>query len=1143
MNKTYIKSIFADMKKTRGKVLSILIMVALASLVVVGLLLSGPSMRKSLNNSLEEYGHPDLIVRSTYGLDYEDEVLIKKEEGIDKINFIHATDLTIADDIIRLKEYNSDIPKAVITEGELPSKDNEIILDENLKEKFSLGDELSFSYINDEQKDDQKMARLKYKLVGFYKSSDHFMEDMKEISPLGKSEIAGFAYVLPNNFLSEKYHEANIVYEDLKDLDKTSPSYIKKINSKKDDLEYRIKNRPALVLNKIRKDADKEISDAEADLTNAEKKLSDNEKKLIESKNDLDEGFRKYEENKRKFDQEISKGESDLAKAKNDLDKGREKLEAGKREYQANLGKYEGEIKKAEEELGKKQKELNLGLAQIDGPKKDMDDAYKELNEKFEASFNKLEEAEASLVIEENYINAKKQELEEAKSQEDQNDSLIIEKINQLNEEIRTREASYEAAKIEYDKNKKELDEKYSQAKFELDQKLGQLRAKEDELNKAQAQLDEANRQLANKKSSGKAELDKAYETIKNKEAEINKGQRDYENVLAELQRNKIEGQTKLGQAYDELIDGQKKYLDGKKKFDEEKAKATKDIDKAKKDIGESKESLLTLQDPEYTVESIFDNRGIDTYYQNSLNMDRLSKVFPAFFYLVAMLVTLTTMKRYIEEQRTINGCLKSLGYTNRDIAKRFYIYGISPTIIGALLGAVIGRFVILKVIFRAYSTGFKILSMDVINSLPALIISVLVSTFLIAFTVHISSKETVREVPANLLKAKAPDAGSKIFLERIKFLWKRLSFMAKITSRNLFRYKSRMFMTIFGVGGCTALLFFGFAMIDAIKDTSSIQQEEIQHYSAVSIINTKAKKEDLTNYKKLVDAYDNISVYNESASLERNEEKLDLSIIVPENDGKLKDYVSLRDKYRNPIDLTTKNIVITENIANKLGIKKGDRLKLEVDGENIEITVGDISENYISDYMYISRKYYDDNIGKDLVYNSNLIKADPGEIKEKLDDNKAVNALINKTGAYESMDALLANLNLVISVITLISSALAIVVLYNITSINVGERKRELATIKVLGFYSKEVTSYIYREIFILTILGIVLGYFLGYAMFRYIIAIVAPEDIMIAYRTHILSYVIAGAITLVISLVILLFVHKDLKRIDMAEAMSSGE
>lgn len=1143
MNKTYIKSIFADMKKTRGKVLSIMIMVALASLVVVGLLLSGPSMRKSLNNSLNEYEHPDLIVRSTYGLDYEDEALIRKDEGIDKINFIKATDLKIGEDIIRLKEYKTGISKSVITEGKIPSKDDEIILDENLKDKYNIGDELSFSYINDEQKDDQKMANLTYKLVGFYKSSDHFMEDMKEISPLGKSEIAGFAYVLPNNFLSDKYHEANIVYKDLLTLDKMSSSYIKKINSKKDDLTDRIKNRPDQVLNKIKKDADKEILDAEADLTDAEKKLSDNEKKLIKSKNDLDEGFRKYEANKSEFNEEIANGESELAKAKNDLDQGREKLEAGKREYQANLTKYENEIKNAEEELDKKQKNLNLGLAQIDGPKKEIEKAYEELNEKFESSFNKLEEAEASLILEENYINAKKQELEEAKRLKDQNDPDLIEKINQLNEEIQTSQASYEAGKAEYDKNKKELDEKYSQAKFELDQKLGELRAKEEELNKAQAQLDEANKKLANKKSLGKAELDRAYASIKNSEGELNQGQRDYENGLAELRRNKEEGKNKLAQAYDELIDGQNKYQDAKEKFDEEKTKARKDIDKAKKDIGDSKESLLTLQDPEYSVESIFDNRGINTYYQNSLNMDRLSKVFPAFFYLVAMLVTLTTMKRYIEEQRTINGCLKSLGYTNRDIAKRFYIYGISPTIIGALLGAVIGRFVILKVIFTAYSTGFKILSMEVINSLPALLISVLVSTFLIAFTVFISSRETVKEVPANLLKAKAPDAGSKIFLERIKFLWKRLSFMAKITSRNLFRYKSRMFMTIFGVGGCTALLFFGFAMIEAIKDTSSIQQEEIQHYSVISMVNTKAKEEDLDNYKKLVANFDNINVYNESANLEKNGKKRDLSIIVPENDEKLKDFVSLRDKHRNPINLTSKNIVITENIAKNLGIKNGDRLKFEIDGENTEVTVGDISENYISDYMYISRKYYDDNIGKNLVYNSNLIKSDPGEIKDKLNDNKAVNVLINKTGAYESMDALLANLNLVISVITLISSALAIVVLYNITSINVGERKRELATIKVLGFYAKEVTSYIYREIFILTILGIVVGFFLGYAMFRYIIGIVAPEDIMIAYRTHIISYVIAAAITLVISLVILLFVHKDLKRIDMAEAMSSGE
>ena len=349
--------------------------------------------------------------------------------------------------------------------------------------------------------------------------------------------------------------------------------------------------------------------------------------------------------------------------------------------------------------------------------------------------------------------------------------------------------------------------------------------------------------------------------------------------------------------------------------------------------------------------------------------------------------------------------------------------------------------------------------------------------------------------------------------------------------------------MTVFGVGGCTALLFFGFAMVDAIKDTSTIQQNEILHYQAVAMINTSSKKDDLTAIENDLSNYKNLKVYNERAKLKNEGKTEELSLIVPEDDKKVKDFISLRNLKRKNIDLSDKKVVLTENISKKLGLKVGDTIRVDIDGNNLNLKIGDISENYISDYLYISKDYLEEEINELPAYNSNLIKGNPTEIKEKLDYNKAVNAVVNKTGAYESMDALLFNLNLVITVITIISSALAIVVLYNITSINVGERKRELATVKVLGFYTMEVTSYIYREIFILTILGIFVGYILGYAMFRYIIDIVAPAEIMIAYRTHLKSYIIAGIITLLISLAILIFVHRDLKKIDMAEAMSSGE
>lgn len=1141
MNKTYIKSIFQDMKKTKGKIFSIMVMVALATMVIVGLLLSGVSMRKSLSNSLNRYKHPDIIVRSTYRLDFEDKSLLTSEKNIDKINFIKATDLKDGEKIIRVKEYDSSIPKSILADGKVPDKNDEIILDENLKDYYKLGDNITFSYINSDQKKDYEMDRLTYKVCGFYKSSDHFMENMKEVSPLGKSELTGYAYVLKDNFLYDKYHEANIFYKDLSGLEHTSDDYKKKVEEKRDHLEERIKNRPEEVLNKIKKDANKEIRDAENDLDKADKKISDNEKKLSDAEVLLNDGFIEYQNSKDEYETKINDAKAKLDNSRKTLDDGWAKLEEGKKAYNDNKKAFDEKISQAEYDLADKESDINLGFAKLDGPSQEISDAYSELNKTYENSLAKLDEAKASLAMEENLLAEKKSELEALKLEEATEENLI--KIQTLEIEIPQIEEALNKAKSEYETNKNLLDEKYSAEKFKLDQALGELRAKEDELTKAKNLLEEGKEELNRQKESGSKELSDAKNDLTANEEKLKNGEIEYQNGISEFNNKKQDGKNQLEEAYSNLLEKQNELDENKEKFKTEKSKAEKDIKNARSDIKDSKEALLSLIDPEYTVESIFDNQGINTYYQNSLNMDKLSKVFPAFFYLVAMLVTLTTMKRYIEEQRTINGTLKSLGYSNNDIAKRFYIYGITPTIIGAIFGAILGRLIILNVIFTAYSTGFKVVDMNVAKSISVILISILVSTVLIALTVRISSKETVREVPANLLRRKAPDSGTKILLEKIRPLWTKLSFMQKITARNIFRYKSRMLMTIFGVGGCTALLFFGFAMIDAIKDTSTIQQNEILHYQAVVMINTSSKKEDIDSVNEDISNYQNLKVYNDRAKLKNDGNSEELSLIVPEDDKKVKDFISLKNLKRNNIDLSDKKVVLTENISKKLGLTVGDTIRVDIDGNSLNLKIGDISENYISDYLYISKDYLEQEINELPAYNSYLIKGNPTEIKEKLDGSKAINAVVNKTGAYESMDALLFNLNLVITVITVISSALAIVVLYNITSINVGERKRELATVKVLGFYPMEVTSYIYREIFILTILGIFVGFLLGYAMFRYIIDIVAPAEIMIAYRTHLKSYIIAGIITLLISLAILIFVHRDLKKIDMAEAMSSGE
>lgn len=1100
--KTYFKNILRDIKKTKGKVFSIGVMVGLATMVIVALNLSGPSMRKSLERSLEIFNHPDIIVKSTYPMDYEDRILIEKDKDIDQISFINTIDLFDKEKIIRLKSFDNNFSKVKIVEGNNISKDDEIILDRSLKEFYKIGDELDLSYINEDQKDDNEFKNTKYKVVGFFTTSEKFMEDMREVSPLGKKELDGYGFIKKDNFLTEKFNEVNISYKDSFEMDKTSGEYIDFVNLKKNKIEDDIYKRPKNLLNKIKKEANEKISDAEDDINEAEDKITNTEKDLKDAKLKLDNGFRKYEEEKSNYDRQIRDAEIKLADSLNTLENGQKELEDAKIKLRESKTEYDKQIPEAEKTLDEKHQELTNARTEI---------------------------------------NAKKAEI--------QNNLTNIENIingeNISPEKGLDAESSENQDNLEF-KNTDDIENKFAELenqKQALQQALTEIEAKEKEVSLGFAEYEKARAEFENKKASSLKQLEEAQNQIDQNQIEINQGWAQYYQGRDRLNYNKEDGRRKLEDAYNKLLSLRAEYEDGLKEFDDNKGEAKEKIEDSKKEIADKKELLLKLRDPEYKVLTILDDEGIDTYYQNSLNMDSLSRVFPVFFYMVAMLVTLTTMQRYIQEQRLINGTLKSLGYSNKMIARRFYIYGLIPTILGSILGGILGRTLIVKVIFNAYSTGFEIIDISYINSLKVIIGSIILSSLLVALTVYFSSKDTVRESPARLLQAKAPEIGTKILLEKIRPIWKKMTFMQKITARNILRYKSRMFMTIFGVAGCTALIFFGFAMIDSLKDTSNIQQRELHNYKVVAILDEKARDDDFEKYNEKIKNHNHLSIRDESATLSKDGKDLDISIVIPEDKNKFKDFVNLRKDRKNSIDLENAGAVITENASNVLNIKEKDKIKVKVDGKEIEVEVGAITENYVADYLYLSKKTYEDLSNDKFKLNANYIEGDPKEIIDDLEDEEAVVAVVNTSKAYASMDSLLDNLNLVIVVITLISSILASVVLYNITDINVSERKRELATIKVLGFYAKEVTSYIYREIFILTLIGIVGGFGLGYLMFRYILRVVAPRNIMLAYKLHPLSFLVSAGITLILSLIMLVYIHKKLKKIDMAEAMFSGE
>ncbi|WP_243343662.1 FtsX-like permease family protein [Anaerococcus sp. AGMB09787] len=1206
MNKTYIKNIIRDIKKTKGKVISILVMVALATVVVVGLLLSGSTMRKSLDTSLKTYKHPDIIVRSTYGLDYEDEVLLNKDNLIETINFTKIADLKLDDKIIKVRSFDENIPKGGLTEGRFVENPKEITLNQELKDDYKIGDNITFSYTNDDQKEEAPMAEMEYEVVGFYETSDHFLDDMKEMSLTAKSEVGGYGLVVESSFSTDKYGEANIIYKDIKGLDKTSKDYRTKVKEKKHHLEDLIKNRPEEVLADIKADANQEIKDAEEEIADAENQLEDGKRQILEGEEELRQGFKDYEEGKIEYQKEISDGEAKLKDAYNKLLEGENKLDQGRKDYDQGLATFNSEIAKGKEEIKSNEEKIKAGRRELEAGKKLWQEGSDKLEETYEEYSTKLGKAYEKLLPVKNAMEEKQEQVEDlkkalgqsyegedskedlidddnkapikieeekpvvpyklvGKDQEvqggikdkelgalaieglgndlDLKDKLNPETLSKLQAEFEKAKAVFDKAYGEYEKNKNLVDTTYKEKRSELDKKYKEIEEGQAKLDRGSSEIKKAKDLLASKEAEGKAELDQALVEINKGQADLDEGWASYNDGLSQLNQGKIDGRNELKEAYDKLLDGQAELEEAKEEYNSKKDEAKEDIKEGKEEIANSKDAILRLPDPEYEVESIFDNQGIDTYYEDSLNIDKLSKVFPAFFYLVAMLVTLTTMKRYIDEQRNINGTLKALGYSNSDIANRFYFYGLVPTILGSIIGALAGRFILLKVIVVAYSTGFNVDGIRVPSSLLVMVGSILVSSLLIGFTVFISSRDTVKELPASLLRRKSPKIGGKILLEKIDPLWKRLSFVTKITFRNIFRYKSRMFMIIFGVAGCTALVFFGFAMIDSVKDTSIKQNSEISNYSAVVYQNTNSSEEEKAEYKREIDKFDNIEVYYENATLINDDDERDITIVSPENDKAIKDFIALRTPSKEDLDLASVKAILSEGVARDLDLSVGDVIRINLDTRDMDIEIGGVNENYVGDYLYISNPYFKDLLGEEVPLNANFVNGDVDQLIKEMKQYEGTGAILNTKSAYDSMDALMENLNLVMTVITLMSAILAMVVLYNITSINIGERRRELATVKVLGFYPREVTAYIYREIFTLTILGIFVGYILGYMMFRYICYVVAPDGVMLSYTVHSKSFIIGAGLTLAISIIILVYFNNKLKKIDMAEAMSSGD
>ena len=586
-------------------------------------------------------------------------------------------------------------------------------------------------------------------------------------------------------------------------------------------------------------------------------------------------------------------------------------------------------------------------------------------------------------------------------------------------------------------------------------------------------------------------------------------------------------------------------------------AREEKKIVKAEKSLDENQKKLDEMKEPDYFFWTRDENPGYTEYQENAKRISSIATIFPVFFFLIAALVSLTTMTRMVDEKRGEIGTLKALGYRNHEIALKYIVYATLASLIGSGLGLVIGFNIFPKVIIDAYGALYNLPSAEVtyylgysIQSVCVALICTLVSSLLVLRYDLFSS-------PASLMRPKAPKAGQRILLERLSFIWRRFNFNQKVTARNLFRYKQRMFMTIFGIAGCMALIITGFGLRDSISDIVSLQFNKLWHYQGiVSYAENPSKKaaEELEQtLADLPEISDRLIVSQQSFEAKKEgiaTQKVTLD--VPKELSKIPEFMLFNDRLSGETyTLGNKGVIVNEKLAKMLGLKAGDTLELS-DSKNkrYPLKIQAVVENYAMHFVYISPEYYTEVFGKKPVYNSELLlfKEEP---TQKMEDNvsetlmkneKVVNvSFLSQTSS--AMDDTISSLNVVVWVLIISAALLAFIVLYNLTNINISERIRELSTIKVLGFYNKEVTMYVYRENNILTILGIAVGCLVGKLLHGFVLNTAEVDMVMFSPTIHVISYVYSALLTLLFSTLVMWAMHRKLKHVDMIEALKSTE
>ena len=1139
MQKTaLLKTSIREIKQSPARFLSILGIIFLGVAFFVGIGATGPDMIKSADHYYGKTKLADMSIYSSLGFSAEDKAVLLEEENIQTVNLQYLLDLPLSqkNTVFRFLSLTGkdELNQLHVVEGQLPKATNEILLDSNLSDAkdYQIGD--TFEILAKDDPENQ-LKEHEFKIVGFAQSPEFIDNSKRGNTNVGNGSISAFAYLLPEAFQMDAYSRMLISFDDLRTEVAYSQNYVDLMNKNKAQVTSLLAPRKQGRLDEIREKALKELNDNQREIDEANAQIEEGAKQLNDALKTLEAGKKELEAGQQTFDSEMANAEAQiryqrdqLVSAQAELDQQRATLES----QQQALNQQSKELTAAEEQLEPllaQKATLEASLAQLEG----VQQQYGELVVLLDGFAEVPEEAQPSAI--------------EAIKSTASALSAQLSASPELSGAFGTFAAEVTVENIaETQTVIRSAGDLIEQQRLEVQQSLTTLATQQQELAAArqalvagQAQIDAGRDVLA----QGQAEIDRGFE-------QLNQG----EQTLAEQRQ---QGQSELDAARQEFETGQEAYEKEAQAFQKLQDETLPDLKAAQRTIDQEREKLDELEPATFTLLLRDDNPGYLEYEENANRISSIATVFPTIFFLIAALVSLTTMGRMIEEKRTEIGTYKALGYKNSEVSLKFIIYSLTAGLTGTLLGLLVGFYLFPTIIINAYGQLYNMTEFPTPWYLSYSLIGLAVGLFCTVGISMIVLRVDLMSSPATLLRPKAPKAGKTILLERIQPLWRRLNFNQKVTMRNLFRYKSRMFMTVFGIAGCTAMILTGFGLKNSISDIVPIQFNEVWRYQGIVTFDEEASTQAIEEYQAAVSQLDLLS-----ATLGMTSENLtvaqtgkasqEVTVYVPENPAELSDFVSFTDRKTGEVyALGDNGVIINEKLAKLFQLAIGDTIELKNgDNEIFEVTISGITENYVGHFAYFSPTYYEEIFGEIPTYNSELLLFSEALTKEQ--ENQIANDLmkqdrvLNVTFLSDSSTALddtTEILNIVVWLLIISAGLLAFIVLYNLNNINISERIRELSTIKVLGFYNKEVTMYIYRENIFLTLFGIIAGLFLGRILHGYVLATVELDMLMFSPEIHLLSYLYSSLITLFFTIIVGFVMYQKLKHVDMIEALKSND